>query len=389
MRATVLLASAVLVAPVCAQDMMMPQPSEQLDAFAPALGHWKGSGTVVMEPGGQEGAWTSIGTTKRILNGFFIQDDMRVDTPMGALGFRTIYGVDPATEQLKSYGVGSMGSGESTVRWIDDMVQVAVGTSIENGVPIVDRWTVTYAKDSYSMIGERAIGDGPFFEHIVGEMRRVEEGWDASSPMEASAMAPIPDEAKKLAKFLGSYELAGSMNMPGMGSMEISGVEDADWMFGGAVLGSHVKGQPMNYEGHSYTYWDAMRRAYVSLNLSSMGEIALVEGHWADDKMVFMGMGMEFTGFGASRVVVSFGEHGVAGVAVHRMPSTGDAYLAFEATYTRRGGEASEAGSTGEPVMKFSPGSCCDKAAKKGGSCTHPCCAKAIEAGEVCTKCNK
>jgi hypothetical protein len=38
---------------------------------------------------------------------------------------------------------------------------------------------------------------------------------------------------------------------------------------------------------------------------------------------------------------------------------------------------------------KYTPGSCCDKAAKKGEKCAHPCCVKAEAEGKVCTKCNK
>ncbi len=38
---------------------------------------------------------------------------------------------------------------------------------------------------------------------------------------------------------------------------------------------------------------------------------------------------------------------------------------------------------------KVTPGSCCDKAAKKGEKCAHPCCVEAEKKSEVCAKCNK
>lgn len=38
---------------------------------------------------------------------------------------------------------------------------------------------------------------------------------------------------------------------------------------------------------------------------------------------------------------------------------------------------------------KYTEGSCCDKAAKKGEACKHPCCVEAEKKGEVCKKCNK
>mgnify|MGYP006908272762 FL=1 len=38
---------------------------------------------------------------------------------------------------------------------------------------------------------------------------------------------------------------------------------------------------------------------------------------------------------------------------------------------------------------KYKEGSCCDKAAKKGETCKHPCCVAAEKDGKVCEKCNK
>ncbi|MBI5396467.1 MAG: hypothetical protein HZA91_14325 [Verrucomicrobia bacterium] len=38
---------------------------------------------------------------------------------------------------------------------------------------------------------------------------------------------------------------------------------------------------------------------------------------------------------------------------------------------------------------KYSPGSCCDKAAKDGKTCEHPCCVAAAKDSKVCKKCNK
>lgn len=38
---------------------------------------------------------------------------------------------------------------------------------------------------------------------------------------------------------------------------------------------------------------------------------------------------------------------------------------------------------------KYTPGSCCDKAAKDGKKCTHPCCVAAEKEGKVCDHCNK
>ncbi len=38
---------------------------------------------------------------------------------------------------------------------------------------------------------------------------------------------------------------------------------------------------------------------------------------------------------------------------------------------------------------KFTPGSCCDKAAKDKKECAHKCCVEAAKDKKVCEKCNK
>ena len=42
-----------------------------------------------------------------------------------------------------------------------------------------------------------------------------------------------------------------------------------------------------------------------------------------------------------------------------------------------------------EKKSKFTPGSCCAKAEKKGEACAHPCCVEAAKDKKVCEKCNK
>ena len=45
-------------------------------------------------------------------------------------------------------------------------------------------------------------------------------------------------------------------------------------------------------------------------------------------------------------------------------------------------------GTTFAAEKNYKPGGCCDKAAKKGEKCAHPCCVDAEKEGKVCTKCN-
>ena len=42
-----------------------------------------------------------------------------------------------------------------------------------------------------------------------------------------------------------------------------------------------------------------------------------------------------------------------------------------------------------KPKPKYTEGSCCDKAEKKGEKCAHKCCQDAEKDGKVCQKCNK
>jgi hypothetical protein len=47
------------------------------------------------------------------------------------------------------------------------------------------------------------------------------------------------------------------------------------------------------------------------------------------------------------------------------------------------------AGGAFSEEKKYKEGGCCDKAAKKGEKCAHPCCVAAEKDGKVCEKCNK
>lgn len=46
-------------------------------------------------------------------------------------------------------------------------------------------------------------------------------------------------------------------------------------------------------------------------------------------------------------------------------------------------------GGTIAAEKKYKEGGCCDKAAKKGEKCAHPCCVAAEKDGKACEKCNK
>ena len=77
------------------EDMAMPSPPKELQKFERLIGTWTGKGMAVMAPGAPEMPWTSKSMIRKVLNGFFLQEDTVIEAgPNMTLVFRTFYGFD-------------------------------------------------------------------------------------------------------------------------------------------------------------------------------------------------------------------------------------------------------------------------------------------------------
>jgi hypothetical protein len=200
---------------------------------------------------------------------------------------------------------------------------------------------------------------------------------------------------KPFAALVGEYTFEGKIVMGPDMSMDISGKEVVDWMFGGQVLASRVVGDPSPdgyaYEGHYYVSCvDPATGATRSFGVNNMGQLEAYDVHWEGSKaLVQVSAGLfanMMTGGhdpGAMRVVTELGEHGLSRVFADSTMGTAKPLRSFEVKYTRAGAKGAK------PVaLVFKAGSCCARAQAASKACAHPCCVKAAAANEVCAACN-
>ncbi len=369
--------AAFATAGFAAQQDMSPAP--QVKKFTPLVGTFQGSGTVAMAPGGEAANWTATVRGEWILGGHFVQQDEDIQTPQGPLMIRSIYGWDREQQEFVCYGVSNMGPAPSDITWIDESTLVNVWHGTREGTPYVERWTMKFDDKGYAFTLDRGDGNGQFYNHVKGRFDRNAKP-DAARAPDAASAAPGP-ELKLLQPMIGDWTLTGRVNVPGM-NMDIAGSESIAWMYGGAVIAGHAKGEPEgSYFGDWYISYDNEAKCYRQLYASNLGEIGWEESHFVDGKFVSISANKQYGVPAVSRGVVEFADGGLSRAYADRIAGAGETIRIFQASYKR----------IGEPKTidaKFSAGSCCAKAVAAGGTCAHPCCVAATNEGKICEKCN-
>jgi hypothetical protein len=339
------LAVLACLVPLTAQDSA-PQPSPKLEAFAPFVGHWTGSGTVVPEEDGAAVEWTATVEFAPVLGGFFFQDDTVVEmvgmpTP---LVMRTVYGWDAENERYVAYGIGNTGEAQLTrVHFPKPGTMVMAGSGMRFGQLTLGR-TVWMAKgDSTSFRSERANDAGSWYTEVQGRMQRVETA-PKPAPAEASFMdMPVPEPIEKLLDAMaGTYGVAGAMTMaPGMPEMKVRGTERIGAAFGGHALHSRVEGYADNdevlYVGDTYMTWNEVDRCYDLVMFDNMGAVAKAQNRFAEDgSLVGVFSGPMMGQLTVQRSVTKFGERGVQEIYGHTISGTHPPMETFRMHYTRK-----------------------------------------------------
>ncbi len=326
-------------AALSAQGPMPPAPElKKLDAL---VGSWKGSGTVVMQPGMPPMQWTSVDNNRWVLGGHFLRQDTRIEfgeAMPGALQFTVFTGWDRERQRYRTLEVSNMGTVVlSDLHVLDNGAFVSTTTGVEEGLPTMDHWVQRMDGDRWTMVGHRAVGDGDPFVHVRGEMERT---GDPSADMEladAAFMAPAAAEMQRVAAMAGTYDIDGKMSGPGAAEIAITGVGRCEMLFGGTVCTFHTTGEPMNYEAFGFIAWDPTINSYRSAGVSSMGEIHSSECRWNGRDLVYT-MSMPQQGsLSVGRGIMRTSEDGaLASVLADGIASSAEPARMFEATYTKQ-----------------------------------------------------
>ncbi|MFQ5654810.1 MAG: DUF1579 family protein [Planctomycetota bacterium] len=350
MLALLLGVAVLLVCPLAAQEtpeVPALQPAAELAKCEPFLGNWEGSGTATMAPGAPSMPWTSKSTSKKVLGGHFIQDEIRVDfqgeQEMPPLIMRGYMGWDRERNRFVSVGVSSRGdSGTGEAYWLDDKTLVSVHASVRDGIPTIDREITRITENGMSFTVEHAEGAGSFFIMVEGSMKRSTTPYSISAAEANITMAPASEPMKRIAQLAGSYQMQGNVIPgPGMAKMPISAEEHVKELFGGTVLSFHARsislpGQP-SYEGVGFLFWDANDDCYKQCWLSNMGEFFQEEVRWSgENQLVTTASSLQFGQPGVQRAVINLGDDGaILRVAMDRISAGERVQRAYEGEYKR------------------------------------------------------
>src|SRR5690606_22745531 len=108
----------------------------------PMVGIWQGEGTVRQAPDATPGEWTATIETTPILGGFFLREEVHVDTGAEPLEMITIYGWDAEKRLYLLYGVDNSGrSIHASPTFVGDDKLVSVLSGHVSGEPFVARTT--------------------------------------------------------------------------------------------------------------------------------------------------------------------------------------------------------------------------------------------------------
>lgn len=283
---------ALFISPVLAQEdeaMGPPQPAKELEKLSRLIGYWEGEGTNASGPGQPVGKWTSTSHVRKVLDGHFLREDLRIQGEgwPAPLQFISFTGYDRHAKRFISVCVSNMGTADlDEIDFQDDDTMVTVGTKRFMGKPVVERWVTKLGDDTMSYVGHEAIGDGDWFVHVKGTSKKVEKQ-PTGDIVNASFMVSAGEDMGRLKGLVGTLRFKGEMvMMPGTPATPISGESITDSIFGGTVLQAIVKGDPA--DGHAYRGWYAMswdpnKKKYVSVGVNNVGEAVIEKGVWASD----------------------------------------------------------------------------------------------------------
>lgn len=292
-------------------EMEMPHPAPQLDKFKVMIGNWEGTGTAVT-PGGSTTPWTSKSTWKWILNGYFLQEDLRVDFQEGGMPFtmvmRSFYGWDAQAKRYVAYEINNYGelNVEDQVNWVNDSTLVLASAKTKNGQPELKRTVMVFENSEQTSVNpgsvdtckfrmQTALGADDFAITVEGTLKRTDQPYAISDAELNAPFMPMPvsPAMQKIHRISGEYTMQGEwIMMPGSPAMKISGTETIRPIFGGQMLLMHVIGDPA--EGSPYVYehigflsYNAESDCYRQVHLSNMGESSCCQLRWlGDNKLV-------------------------------------------------------------------------------------------------------
>ena len=354
-------ALAVLLSPPCVSlDAQTSPVPKELAKFDDLLGTWTGSGTSSEAPGEPAGEWKGTMTYKKILAGYFIQEDVKVDLAPGVhLAFRTIHGYDDTTGQYRSVGFGNTGIVTNARVFWHEKTFLGSSSKIEEGQAVVDLWkTEIKDRNSLRFSIRRSVDGGPLFEQVVGDWKRGGKAIDLAR-IESPAIAPVAAELAKVERQLGSWKGKGGISpLPDLPMIPIAMTQKVAAVLGGHAFMGHVvgaksPGAPRPYEAHSYLVWSPARKRYFIAEFDNYGLATAQDGFVKGNALITTQTLVYFGVPSAVRTVTRWAADGkTVKMKAHRASALAEPDLYFEASFERIGEKPGGAKKSKAPTAK-------------------------------------
>ena len=134
-----------------------PKPDPALKRFDFVVGHWTYEGEYKAGPLGPGYRFTGELTCKRILGGFFFQNQVTEKGPMGVSHVMEIFGYDRENKNYFSNEYHNDGTTMSGIYVFDGNTFVYTGALVAGGKPIMLKMTMTIAADFMGITGKGEI----------------------------------------------------------------------------------------------------------------------------------------------------------------------------------------------------------------------------------------
>ena len=343
------LSSLILAAAPAVAQAPDTSPAKEVKKFEKLIGTWEGTGTVTHGPEAPTEKWTSRSSCKWVLGGHFVREDVRIDVPSQAnpLEFISLYGWDRENKRYIQVGISNLGSGTLTeVHWTANGKMVTGSTSVAMGELVVDRWVTTFGDGEISFVGNQAEGDGPFYEMVVGTMKRTNAKATEVNIVNASFMpAAVTAHTAAIGKLsgtVGDYKMKGwFIPAPGAPKMDFTGTETVRTIFGGSVIEMVSKGDPSpgmpDYQGIGWIAWDDHEKCFNMTYANNMGEVNIQKGRKQGNKIIMTGAGLYQGQPTSGRGVIELAEDGSFQAFIgHNLMGDMKPIQAFEGIYEKK-----------------------------------------------------
>lgn len=322
-----------------------PQPSPELQKLQPLIGSWRGSGTAQMGPG-EPSKWQSHNTYSWALDKFVVQEDAIVSFEglPNPLVMRNYIGWDNEHQHFVQAGVDNDGHvAINRFEVVDDATFASLVESFQGGQTFFERHTVSITGEQMTFALDMMGAGLPPMRGAEGTMQRTDE--PVSLTKHASPFTAVPGPMiRRLAKTAGTFAVKATMvMMPGMPAMNITGQDEVQVWFDGAIVHVHTtgtaEGSPEQYVGELFYGHDARHDCLSAVFVSNMGEIGLMSGTFApDDKTLILTSAQRYMGQPTvQRMLMHLDANGAPTSAVgHTIVGTAPPYESWNATYTRK-----------------------------------------------------